>query len=121
MIEIYYHLRDEKHAPRVTVCLLKYGDELSRGISICSLKDNPVKAKGKAKAKGRAYEALITKRDNSILYRNEALSIINHLYIEEDIIKWNEEEDQGYKSIYKPQLTDFELFLFEKAYKRQEL
>lgn len=60
LVPLVYYLRDERSRPRATVCLLiepQYGEVLAKGKALCSLKDNCVKAKGRAIAGGRALRA----------------------------------------------------------------
>ena len=51
---VYYFLRDHKKKPAVTVCLLRYKDAFSRGISICAEKDQINKSFGNELAYARA-------------------------------------------------------------------
>lgn len=57
----FYYIRDCNGQPRITVCLIKDGDEISRGIAICSLKESPRLHEGRNKAWGRATRAMIHK------------------------------------------------------------
>ncbi len=70
----YYYIRGEpiepkkqrkgkpiiKHGgnPIITVCLLIKEGQVTRGVSVCSEKDNPCKKTGKAKALNRARSAM---------------------------------------------------------------
>jgi len=75
MKEYYYYFRDENKAPRLTVCLLKDGKYIARGVAICSERDPVNKAKGRTIAKGRAVKALKRKKsdfDGSQVVRSEA-------------------------------------------------
>lgn len=54
--EIYYYFRDENNRPIVTVCLIKDGDYVRRGVSICSIADGSNKKIGRKIAQGRAMK-----------------------------------------------------------------
>ena len=87
-MERIYYLKDEKHVPRVTVCLLKddVDGSIGRGVSICSFKDQPVRSEGIAKARGRAKQALFHSsniKDSEIL-RDEALEVIESVLDDDD-------------------------------------
>ena len=82
MKEFYYYLRSKKlvnfNSPVVTVCLLQEsnGTVLSRGISICSFKDNPEKSTGKKIARKRALKALYSGRSGDKVTRDEAIGVL---------------------------------------------
>jgi len=57
MKERYYYYRDIERRPIITVCLLKDGKEISRGISVCSYEDAPCKKTGRKIAFTRAAYA----------------------------------------------------------------
>lgn len=75
MKEFYYHLRDARNRPVVTVCLLVEGRALARGIAICSPKDNPKKALGRAIAKGRALKGFVEGRTTHLVKRREPMHV----------------------------------------------
>ena len=98
--ERYYYLRDEHSRPLVTVCLMKIGEEIARGISLCSLLDFPNKKKGRIKAHGMAMSAMMRKENKYEIVRCDA----------EDVLS---EVDEGgelgsFKATYNPDLTLFE-------------
>ena len=111
----FYYIRDSNNLPRVTVCLLKLGDEIARGISICSLKEQPVVKTGRHKAYGRAMRA-ITHKDMASLkghpevMRNDAADALMTVALQKNvhmnqglmngpyIMKWE----------YNPKLTEYE-------------
>ncbi len=55
----YYYFRDKKNRPIITVCLFKKEENplVHRGVSICSLKDDPYKVEGRQIAYERALRA----------------------------------------------------------------
>jgi hypothetical protein len=72
--------------PMITVCLLKRNGNISRGVAICSLKDNPKKKTGRSIAYRRALYALNEKKDACPIYRHEAWqSISRSNFIDVDI------------------------------------
>jgi len=104
--EYYYYYRSNKltkdgkteNHPRITVCILGENYTYSRGISICSLKDNIDKVKGKKIAKNRAIKALDTKTTSQPIARSEAV-----------IIRQHSNCAFTYKSSFVPPLTDHEI------------
>lgn len=58
MKEIYYYVRDTLKRPVVTVCLMKHDDRYLRGVSCCSIHDNPEKKIGRKIARVRAFAQL---------------------------------------------------------------
>jgi len=72
----FYYYRDRNKAPRVTVCLLVTDKAVTRGVAICSLKDNPKKILGRNIAYGRAKKAQEFKNGQygaGAILRDEAL------------------------------------------------
>lgn len=55
--DLIYYERGKNRAPVVTVCLHISDESFTRGVAICSPKDNPCKKIGRAIAKGRALKA----------------------------------------------------------------
>jgi hypothetical protein len=55
--ELYYYIRGENNSPEVTVCLIIGEKGYYRGVAICSLQDQPIKAYGRELAQMRAYRA----------------------------------------------------------------
>lgn len=99
----FYHLRDYSMRPMVTVCVMRMDGVYSRGVSICSQKEMPVKAVGRDIAYERAKEAQRRERDELPVNRNDAwdvLQLVGH------------EELFDFKSAYSPTLTVFEEKLF---------
>lgn len=102
----FYYYRDFSNRPVVTVCLIHKGEELfARGISICSILDNPVKKIGRWKAYGRAFKALTYVEDTEPI-RDDIAFNINCCYS----IDFSFE----YKSYFKPEPTEFEKRLISK-------
>lgn len=98
----FYHVRDYSMRPMVTVCIMRVDGVYSRGVSICSEKEMPVKATGRDIAYSRAKDAYRSERDEFPVNRAEAvdiLSLVNCL-------------DFNFKSEYAPELTFFEEKLF---------
>ena len=60
----YYYCRDSNNRPVVTVCLLQANGDISRGVAICSLSDNPCKKTGRKISRDRAVYAMKTKGNN---------------------------------------------------------
>lgn len=76
----YRYFRDEENRPVVTVCDIFINDELvSKGIAICSLKDNPCKRKGRRIARQRAIWALKNLSDELKIKRREAFAVLSTL------------------------------------------
>lgn len=75
----FYYERDRKNRPIVTVCLIKDGDMVGRGIAICSDKDIPCKKVGRAIAFERARSVI--KRDITGLpvFRDSAIEQLNNV------------------------------------------
>jgi hypothetical protein len=100
LIERKYVIRDKQNRPRVDVVLLVETEtaEWTRGISICSRKENPNRIEGFNKAAGRAVKALIQQKDCLPIQREEACLD----YIELEL------PAPAFKAAYKPKLTEFE-------------
>jgi len=104
--ERYYYHREagKSRHPRVFVYLLKIGEEVARGIAVCSLSEPAISlARGKAKAYGRAIKAFVRKKKDMPIVRREAVRTlltvgVPHFYL----------ADFRYKSNYMPKLTEFE-------------
>lgn len=91
--EIGYYLRNADNQPKTAVAI--YTDNLgliARGVSICSPKDQFVKAEGKALSKARALKAL-NKEKSFGKIRREGMLI---------------DEAFKFKCEFMPVLTDFE-------------
>jgi len=99
----YYYYRDEDDVPKVTVCLLKDGNEIGKGVAVCSPLDFPNKKEGRKIARGFARKALGMKRSSVHILREETIEII------EDCVNSNMEENTDFcHSVYQPALTKFE-------------
>ena len=106
MKELYYYYRDKDRRPLVTVCLLVNGDEMARGVAICSPLDIPCKRTGRHIARGRAVKALErfafwekVARTEAVMVRARVNASLYHF---------------RYKSEYQPCLSAFEEQLLEK-------
>ena len=94
----YYYYRDDEGKPYVTVCIMKFGEYYARGLSICSLNDNPVKEEGRKQARKRAYHALFNMINTEEISRNNAYSVLEH----------TRSQVFHFKSEYNPILTSHE-------------
>jgi hypothetical protein len=93
----YYYFRDAMRHPGITVCLLKVGEQTSRGIAICGGYDQPNKKIGRAIAKGRAFKAMFDSRSSCR---------VRSAFVQGMKERWK--TDYLYKAVYMPALTDFE-------------
>ena len=87
--KVFYYLRtknamdvaDKKqlgNKPVVTVCLMMNERYiLSRGISLCSLKDNPNKKEGRGNAYSRALGAFVLEESSGKIIRDEARKVLH--------------------------------------------
>jgi hypothetical protein len=98
----FYYLRDDNNKPIVTVCLIKTGDIVTKGIAICSERDNPVKKVGRNIAAGRAVKAQLYGMD-TLPVSERGLEQYGQVY-ESDV----EELTPMYKSVFTPYLSDYE-------------
>lgn len=105
MREKYYYLRDIQNKPIITVCLVKEGQNIARGLAICSEIDPLCKAKGRAIARNRAIHALRSKINSLRIRRAELVEAAYFFSIPEPF----------YKSSANPILTNREKNLFEKS------
>ena len=95
----FYYFRDQKRTPIVTVCLIKNGTKISRGIAICSKKDMPAKKIGRKIALARARKAF------GIQKSTEAIKMLRTRKIFEEAEIYTQFK---YKSEYLPDLTHYE-------------
>ena len=105
----YYYIRDKANRPVITICLLKIGKDISKGIAICSIKDNPCKKTGRVIAKGRAVQAMHNKKDCCFIGRIHCSSIQMALTRKEEGI------DVYNKALFNPVLTKFESKLLARG------
>lgn len=96
----YYTCRD-----RVTVCLIKSSQGISRGISVCSLEDESC-TEGKVKAKGRAVKALYRKQSYFPIRKDAALKALDEAGVKMFFAG-------AFKSHYNPTLLPNEEALFK--------
>jgi len=99
--ERYYYLRHkETNHPLVTVCLIQTNQYLSRGVAICSPRDQFDKKVGRKKARDRAIKALRSLKTDYFesIFRLEAMNQFwacdYHIFLS--------------KSEFNPALSDFE-------------
>ena len=100
MKEKYYYIRDSLKRPVVTVCLLQDNGNIAKGVSICSLMDQPVKKEGRRWARGRALRALGTQSTSGEVARLEAAAAM--FDIAEPFF------DIMFKSEFNPELSERE-------------
>jgi hypothetical protein len=81
--QIFYYLRDEKGKKQATVCLIKHGDNYSRGISLCSKLDQFNRDWGKGLAQERAYTgvAILTNAEKPLTEKQIRLGKKNKVYM----------------------------------------
>jgi len=98
--------------------------KFSRGISICSLKETPIKTDGRNRAKGRAEQAFRNKKtsEDEKINRQEVADVFKTL-IDYNIVKYFETGNKyigfEYKSYYDPTLTEFEELLISNKRKKK--
>lgn len=98
----YYEL-----AERVTVCLLtKDGAPIARGVAICSMLDQFERRIGRAKALGRAVQAL-QKGESTALIRPGRFELTRPLNYRLRM-EWAAGMISPYKATFMPKLTGFE-------------
>ena len=94
----FYYYRDENRHPRVTVCLGEDEEgNIARGISICSLQDNPCKVIGRELAIRQMLRAFKKKESSNEIKSNNAFEVLtktNAAFL--------------FKSAYNPALIDYE-------------
>ena len=105
MNQKFYYLRDCNNRPIVTVCLMRKKGNYARGVSICSLKDNPNKKTGRNIAKGMATKALKRKMNSEMMARAEVWAVLEDFLTPDD---WGLVESWNYKSCFNPGLTEYE-------------
>lgn len=118
-MNIYEQLKEQDCKPffyyedTTTVCLLhKDGQVISRGLAICSFRDNFVKRVGRAKALGRALQAV---------HHNSNIGSINPQRFDHEYVKnedtwlpyadrlWKATLFGSWKAYFEPELTTKEL------------
>ena len=98
----YYYYRDAKNRPVVTVCLIQANGDVTRGVAIYSLLDNPCKKTGRKISRDRAIYAMKTKENNCDIDRADAHLVLSSV-IEGSggLFGWS-------KSAFNPYLTHLE-------------
>jgi hypothetical protein len=100
MKKYFYFERDKDNNPVITVCLIEFDGVYSRGWSICSLKETPVKKDGKRRALARASAANFSKKNSMPVSRVEATDVLRRVI---------SVMDPDFKSEYNVELTEKEL------------
>ena len=103
-MEYFYYLRDADRRPVVTICLMTDNGDWSRGMAICSPRDNPCKKRGRAIAYCRAKEGFRHRSFRDPIVRDEAILIIETT-MPYEITRFD------YKSDFRPTPTYYELHL----------
>lgn len=117
----FYYIRDNENNPVVTVCIMKNGSKVSRGITVCSPADNFDKLIGRTRADIRARMAL-EKKGNALALSlsapliaalrqisasfNDVTILISQLFLSRDRTGF-------YSGVFNPVLTDFEKRVLE--------
>ena len=115
--EKFYYLRNENNVPLVTVCLIKRNSDFGKGIKLCSKDDVVDKKYGRVKAKNMALKALGTQTTSEPIVRVEAGKVLNR------VANWDCDEfisitENPNKSLFNPELTEYEKKLFIKRNKK---
>jgi hypothetical protein len=79
MKEAYYYIRNRDNHPIITVCLAKQGQIVSRGMAVCSKKDNVCKKQGRKHARDKVLEAFGTKESGQCIVRQEAIDVLSSM------------------------------------------
>ena len=113
---VYYmkmkHGKSQQLRPSVTVVLIgENGGPYHRGMSICSVKDNPLTSKGRDKARGMARKAIHHKCDVEPIIRAEAKQVLESSWapdnsMDGDRLAW--EYSNWHKGAYDVELAPFE-------------
>lgn len=77
MREFYYYERDSENRPMRTFCLIQVGEKISKGVAICSPKDQPQKKVGRMLAQAKAFESILSNSKRFSNGGNYLLSDIN--------------------------------------------
>jgi hypothetical protein len=97
--ECYYYLRNQNNHPVATVCLLRYGTDVARGISICAKIDQFDKYIGKGIAYSRAIKGIkilkqadkpLTERQIRLGQKKDNLGKKNRRYVEFEMVQRKE-------------------------------
>jgi len=115
-LSCWYYLRNEENEPVVTVILtINDNNEIARGVSVCSVDDNPEKRKGIEWARKYAIDAMKAKSN----IERKCLQVESLVL---DSVSHPEEFDiYAFKAWYMPKLSEFETNLINKAIKRVEI
>ncbi len=74
---VFQYLRDEKNHPLVTICYMKESGFFSKGVAVCSNKDNFNKSEGRMRSLNRAKKAFKLKSAKSVSLPTELGEKIN--------------------------------------------
>lgn len=100
MDEVIYYLPRGAQHKKIAVVILKDGDEYSRGLAVCSKKDQFNRKRGLEIARGRAVKALVSSKNgvkNDISRKFETIGLPSEV---------------KNLSTFNPELTEFEQRLF---------
>jgi hypothetical protein len=103
----YYYLRDHEKKPIVSVCLIKDGEDVARGVAICSRDDAPRKKYGRTIARKRAEYAMSTKGQKLPIKRIKAMWGVTGMYSYFNVtyLAWLTNK---FKACFSPILTSYE-------------
>ena len=113
----YYYIKTTDNHPRITICIVADDTgSVSRGISICSMSETPVKAEGKKIARKRAIKAFYAGKydkdmDKTSFSREESLEVLRKISLEEYLIS---SPILFYHGEFNPILTTYEIKILSK-------
>jgi len=97
---IYYMKLEGSVISTVLLCNKKSNEVVARGITICSPLDQFNKKQGRVMARGRAIKAAVRKDNCDAIQGSSGISNVDVVVGVAAVF--------GYKSAYKPELTEFE-------------
>jgi len=113
MTKKFYYIRDIERKPIITVCLIREGDEIGKGIAICSQDDIPEREVGREWAEYYADLALerktnseYTSKEGALITVENAMCAMTH---ELSIPVYFDFDDEFCQSLYNPTLSRREM------------
>ena len=116
-----YYIRETVHRhPRVTVCLMEFGDGIiCRGLALCSFSEKRIdKKKGRRIARSRALKAYEGKIDSCAVERFEAMMVAGSCGGQSDVDFYFPWVDKSY---YDATLNEFEKRILNKNNRKEEV
>ena len=98
----FYYVRDTKNRPVITVCLIVGERGIGRGVSVCSVNDNPEKVIGRDISNRRALKAYWEQETSNDIYSENSKAVCASI---KNGLMWLER----YKIQFDPTLTVREL------------